>query len=218
MKPQINDRHVLMDFIKHDYYRTVGHWPGLFPALLHMWRNRTSPEAFLFWFRIAQWGGNPFLLAWAKWRLRHIAKIRNIDIPPSTRIGKGLYCGHFMCIVINPTAVIGDNCNLSQFLSIGANDGTAAHIGNNVYIGPHVSIVENVRIGNNVTIGAGAVVTHDIPENATAAGVPARVLNYDRPARYIGRRSMSFKKANLPSPLPQTPQLDTDACLNSGIQ
>ena len=33
-----------------------------------------------------------------------------------------------------------------------------------------------VIIGNNVTIGAGAVVTKDIPDNAVAAGNPARVI------------------------------------------
>lgn len=46
-------------------------------------------------------------------------------------------------------------------------------------------IVENVHIGNNVTIGAGSVVTKDIPDNATVAGVPARVLNYNNPGRYV---------------------------------
>lgn len=58
-------------------------------------------------------------------------------------------------------------------------------IGDNVYIGPNVCIVEDVRVGNNVTIGAGAVVVKDIPENATVVGVPAKVLNYDMPGRYI---------------------------------
>lgn len=33
-----------------------------------------------------------------------------------------------------------------------------------------------VTIGNNVVIGAGAVVTHDIPDNSLAAGVPAKVI------------------------------------------
>ena len=33
-----------------------------------------------------------------------------------------------------------------------------------------------MRIGANAIIGAGAVVNHDVPEYAIAAGVPARVL------------------------------------------
>lgn len=34
-------------------------------------------------------------------------------------------------------------------------------------------------IGNNVLIGAGAVVTKDIPDNAVAVGVPAKVISYE---------------------------------------
>jgi len=33
-----------------------------------------------------------------------------------------------------------------------------------------------VTIGRNTVIGAGSVVTHDIPDNVLAAGVPCRVI------------------------------------------
>ena len=42
-----------------------------------------------------------------------------------------------------------------------------------------------VTIGEGCVIGAGSVVTKDIPDNATVAGVPARVLNYNNPGRYV---------------------------------
>ncbi len=58
-----------------------------------------------------------------------------------------------------------------------------------MFISVHMSVLlKNVHIGNNSTIGAGAVITRDIPENATVAGVPAKVLNYDNPGRYVGFR------------------------------
>lgn len=53
-----------------------------------------------------------------------------------------------------------------------------------MYISDLMCVVEDVIIGDNATIGAGSVVVHDVPENATVAGVPARVLNYNDPGRY----------------------------------
>ena len=50
------------------------------------------------------------------------------------------------------------------------------NIGNNVWIGANVTICGGVTIGDGAVIGAGAVVVKDIPANALAVGVPARVL------------------------------------------
>ena len=49
-------------------------------------------------------------------------------------------------------------------------------IGDNVYVGARSTIMGGVTIGNKVIIGTGAVVTHDIPSNSVAVGVPARVI------------------------------------------
>ena len=49
-------------------------------------------------------------------------------------------------------------------------------IGNDVWIGGNVTILPGVTIGNNVVIAAGAVVTHDIPDNVVAGGVPAKII------------------------------------------
>jgi acetyltransferase-like isoleucine patch superfamily enzyme len=45
-------------------------------------------------------------------------------------------------------------------------------------VGVNAVILPGVRVGKGVQIGAGAVVTHDIPDYAIAAGVPARVLRF----------------------------------------
>lgn len=42
-----------------------------------------------------------------------------------------------------------------------------------------------MTIGDNVTIGAGSVVTKDIPAGATAAGNPAKVINYNQHPEFI---------------------------------
>lgn len=49
-------------------------------------------------------------------------------------------------------------------------------IGDNVLIGVHAQILGNVKIGNNSVVGAGAIVTHDVPDNVVVVGNPARIL------------------------------------------
>ena len=50
------------------------------------------------------------------------------------------------------------------------------HIADNVFIGAGAFILKGVTIGKNSVVGAGSVVVHDIPDNAIAAGNPAKVL------------------------------------------
>ena len=51
-------------------------------------------------------------------------------------------------------------------------------IGNDVWLGTKVSVTAGVTIGDGCIVGAGAVVTKDLPANAIAGGVPAKVLKY----------------------------------------
>lgn len=112
-----------------------------------------------------------------------------IQIPHVTKIGYGLYLGHHMCLVVNGTAILGNNVNLSQFTTIGSNlSGKAAVIGDNVYIGPSCCIVGSVYIGNNSTVGAGSVVVKNVEENITVAGTPAKFISDKEPGRFVNRR------------------------------
>lgn len=78
-------------------------------------------------------------------------------------------------IIISYYASIGENCVIRQQVTIAQNEkNEAATIGDNVIIGAGAKIIGNIKIGNNVIIGANAVVTHDIDDNATVVGVPAR--------------------------------------------
>lgn len=181
MSQNSNIRALRMDWEQATRGGQIGSWPKYlifgFLGLNHGW-------SFVFWLRMAQ-SSNPLVSIPSKVIHKIFGKILNIAISSHTKIGGGLHLGDAMCMVVNPNTKIGCNCHLSQFLNIGTNHDTPAVIGDNVYIGPHVCIVEGVHIGDNVTIGAGSVVTKDIPDNATVAGVPARVLNYKNPARYI---------------------------------
>ena len=142
---------------------------------------------FLFWHRLSQVKG--WLWLYAKWRHRRLMFKYGLMIASSTKIGYGFFIGHPQGVVINHTAVIGNNVNISQFLTIGANETRAAVIGDNVYVGPHVCLVENVHIGSNATIGAGSIVTKDVKADAVVAGNPAREINAKVwPGKYINNR------------------------------
>jgi UDP-2-acetamido-3-amino-2,3-dideoxy-glucuronate N-acetyltransferase len=50
-------------------------------------------------------------------------------------------------------------------------------------IGSHATILAGVTIGVGALVGAGAVVTHDVPDYAIVAGVPARLIGDVREQR-----------------------------------
>lgn len=50
-------------------------------------------------------------------------------------------------------------------------------IGDNVEFGAGAKLIGNIKIGNNIIIGANAVVTHDVVDDCSVAGAPAKVLN-----------------------------------------
>jgi len=68
---------------------------------------------------------------------------------------------------IGPCTILGEK---------GRGVGGAPMIGDDVYIGTGVKILGAIKIGNNVKIGANAVVLRDIPDGATAVGIPAKVV------------------------------------------
>jgi serine O-acetyltransferase len=99
------------------------------------------------------------------------------DIPLNSKIGGGLMIPHPNGIVIHPDAEIGPNCLIFQQVTIGAGPkpGLPA-IQGHVDIGAGAKVLGGVRIGAHARIGANAVVITDIPEHATAVGIPARTI------------------------------------------
>ncbi len=166
-----------------DLFRLYGREPSLAKVLGLALFCPFSDKSLLIWFRFSSartrfW--SKFFRVMYKWSSHK----HNIDIPSSTKIGYGFFIGHSICIIINKETVIGNNVNISQFLSIGTNHRTPALIGDNVYIAPMCCVVEDVVIGHDSVIGAGAVVTKSVPPYTTAAGVPAKPIN-THPQRYI---------------------------------
>ncbi len=132
---------------------------------------------------------NRLLFYFFFWWLRRLKFKYGIDISYRTQIGKGFYIGHFGNITIHGDAIIGENCNISQGITIGVsnhgeNKGVPT-IGNRVFIGPNAVIVGKITIGNNVTIGANTVVTENIAEGKTVRVSKMTVLDKDLSDFYI---------------------------------
>jgi len=109
--------------------------------------------------------------------------LTGIEIHPGARIGRRLFIDHGMGVVIGETTVIGDDVLLFHGSTLGGKTMRKGKrhptVGNNVVIGAGAKVLGPVWIGDGAQVGANAVVVHDVPADAVAVGVPARV----RPAR-----------------------------------
>ena len=103
-----------------------------------------------------------------------------IEIHPGAQIGRRLVIDHGMGIVIGETAEVGDDCLIYHGVTLGGTgkDQGKRHptIGNNVMISCGARVLGPFKVGDNSRIASNAVVLKEVPENATAVGVPARVV------------------------------------------
>lgn len=97
-----------------------------------------------------------------------------INMSPEN-IGGGLVFQHGFSTVIAAKR-IGNNCKIFQQVTIGYNEDKNPVIEDNVQVCAGAIVIGDVHIESGATIGAGAVVTKDVPANATVAGVPARQI------------------------------------------
>ena len=103
-----------------------------------------------------------------------------IEIHPGATIGRRLVIDHGMGIVIGETAEIGDDCLIYHGVTLGGTgkDHGKRHptIGNNVLIGCGAKILGPFKVGDGARIAANSVVLSEVPENATAVGIPAQIV------------------------------------------
>jgi acetyltransferase-like isoleucine patch superfamily enzyme len=122
--------------------------------------------------------------------LGHGTKIRvhegEVRIGAKTVIGQECTISAFQHVAIGRECVIADRVMLIDF-----DHGTVeverpirlqgiykrdVDVGHNCWIGYGACILRGVTVGDNCILGTSAVVTRDLPDNAVAAGVPARVI------------------------------------------
>ncbi len=131
----------------------------------------------------------------------------SIRIDEGTHIQPGLHLhSHLAEIHIGSHVEIAANCAFYNY-DHGTTAGTLIMnqalrtrgdivVGDGVWLGHGVTVLQGVTIGTGAVIAAGAVVVSDIPPNAIAAGIPARVVKFREPA--AARR----EKPLTPTPLP----------------
>ena len=123
-------------------------------------------------------------------------KYGNDLFEPTIIIGNNCSVGEFNQITACNKITIGDGLLTGRYVYIGDNshgdlsweESTIPPIkrslkskgevviGNNVWIGDKATILPGVKIGDNVIIGANSVVTHDVPSNCVAVGMPAKIV------------------------------------------
>ena len=110
-------------------------------------------------------------------------------------IGKDVYIGPYLTMTVgyadknikvnlgdrvsfgpNVTLILAEHPNNSRLRSILKFPPRQITIGEDSWLGANVIVMPNITIGKCCIIGAGAVVTHDVPDYAIMAGVPAKQI------------------------------------------
>ena len=120
-----------------------------------------------------------------KWLARFLSHIgrafTGIEIHPGATIGRRFFIDHGMGVVIGETAEIGDDVTLYHGVTLGGTSWKEGKrhptLGNGVVVGAGAKILGPITIGDGAKIGSNAVVVKDVPAGATAAGIPARILD-----------------------------------------
>ncbi len=124
-------------------------------------------------------------LYWLARFMSHIGRFfTGIEIHPGATIGHRVFIDHGMGVVVGETAIIGDDCTLYHGVTLG---GTTWNKGKRhptleagVVIGAGAKVLGPITIGAGAKIGSNAVVVKDVPPNATAVGIPARILEEEQ--------------------------------------
>lgn len=106
-----------------------------------------------------------------------------IEIHPGATIAPGVFIDHGMGVVIGETAEVAEDVVMFHGVTLG---GTGKDCGKRhptiqrgAMLATNVQILGPITVGENAKIGASAVVLHDVPANATAVGIPAKVVKIE---------------------------------------
>jgi len=131
-------------------------------------------------YRLAHWLWKKGRQDFALYLQSRSSDVFQTDIHPASRIGRGIFLDHATGLVVGSTAVVEDNVSMLQNVTLG---GTGKERGDRhpkirhgVLIGAGAKILGNIEVGHCARVAAGSVVLKPVPNNATVAGVPAKVI------------------------------------------
>ncbi|MDP2078902.1 MAG: serine O-acetyltransferase [Sulfuricurvum sp.] len=138
----------------------------------------------MFWYRIANRLYRNNFKALSRMIMGLSQILTNIDIHPGATIGNRVFIDHGMGVVIGQTAIIEDDVLIYQGVTLGGVSLIAGKrhptIKRGAVIGAGAKILGNITIGENSKVGANSVVVRNVPENSTAIGIPAHVIQKGR--------------------------------------
>ena len=130
--------------------------------------------------RVSHWLFRHKLFFLARLNSQIARHLTGIEIHPGAQIGRRFVIDHGMGIVIGETTEIGDDCLIYHGVTLGGTgkDHGKRHptLGNNVMVSAGAKVLGPFKVGDGARIAANAVVLSEIPPQATAVGVPARVV------------------------------------------
>lgn len=143
-----------------------------YQGLIALFHHRIAHRVYKRGFRLL----GRIIMGWAQF-------LTSMDIHPAAYIGRRVFIDHGIGVVIGETAQIGNDVTIYQGVSLGgvSLEKTKRHptIMDNVVIGAGAKILGNIVIGENAKIGSNSVVVKNVPANATAVGIPARIIGED---------------------------------------
>ena len=123
-----------------------------------------------------------------------------IEIHPGAKIGRSFFIDHGSGVVIGETTEIGDDVHLYQGVVLGGvtlqKKKRHPTVGNHVMIGAGTIVLGPIVIGDGARIGAASLVIHDVPAEAIAVGVPARLG-----LGFSGKEIQEMTDNKLPDPI-----------------
>jgi serine O-acetyltransferase len=133
--------------------------------------------------------------------LSHISRfLTGIEIHPGAQIGRRFFIDHGSGVVIGETTEIGDDVLIYQGVILGGvtlqKKKRHPTVGNQVLIGSGTIVLGPVLIGDGARIGAASLVIHDVPPEAIAVGVPARLG-----LGFSGKEIQEMTDNKLPDPI-----------------